>query len=290
MSSPKTYGSQSMVAPLRRVLVRRPDASVAAADPQRWHYTAPIDVVEAQREHDAFTRLLSDSGVEVLMHDAPLPDHADAQFTHDPSLVCDRGAILLKMGKPLRTGEEDAQAVSFSRYGVPIHARLQGEAQGEGGDMLWLDERTLLVGVGFRTNEAAVEQLRAVLPGVDVLPFDMPYDMGSAACLHIMSFISLLDHDLAVVHLPLMPVRLFQLLRARGVRMVEVPAHEYVTMATNVLAVAPRDCIMLQGNPITRARLEAAGCRVRTYKGDEISLKAEGGATCLTRPVLRGAR
>ena len=164
---------------------------------------------------------------------------------------------------------------------------LHGEAQGEGGDMLWLDEHTLLVGIGFRTNMAAVEQLRAALPGVHVLPFDMPFDMGAAACLHIMSFISLLDRDLAVVHLPLMPVRLFQLLRSRGVQMVEVPTHEYVTMATNVLAVGPRDCIMLQGNPITRARLVAAGCRVRTYKGDEISLKAEGGATCLTRPIWR---
>ncbi len=276
-----------MVAPLRRVLVRRPDASVAAADPQRWHYSAPIDLAAAQQEHDAFTQLLRDSGAEVLFHDALLPDHADAQFTHDPSLVCDHGAIILKMGKPLRVGEEEAQAQSFVRWGVPIHTRLHGDAQGEGGDMLWLDERTLLVGLGFRTNMAAVEQLRAALPGVAVLAFDMPYDMGRAACLHIMSFISLLDRDLAVVHLPLMPVRLFQLLQSRGVRMVEVPAHEYVTMATNVLAVAPRDCIMLQGNPITRARLEAAGCRVRTYKGDEISLKAEGGATCLTRPVWR---
>lgn len=285
--STQNYGSQSMVAPLRRVLVRRPDSSVAGADPQRWHYVARIDFPEALREHDAFVQLLRDAGAEILFHDAALPDHADAQFTHDPSLVCDRGAILLKMGKPLRIGEEDAQGESFAHYGVPIHARLQGEAQGEGGDMLWLDEHTLLVGIGFRTNMAAVEQLRAALPGVDVLPFDMPYDLGRAACLHIMSFISLLDRDLAVVHLPLMPVRLFELLRARGVQLVEVPAHEYVSMATNVLAVGPRDCIMLQGNPITRARLEAAGCQVRTYKGDEISLKAEGGATCLTRPVWR---
>lgn len=287
MSTPDTYGSQSMVAPLRRVLVRRPDASVSDADPQRWHYSARIDAAEAMREHDAFVQMLRDSGAEIVYHDEPLPDHADAQFTHDPSLVCDHGAIVLKMGKALRVGEEAAQAAVFQRNGVPIHARLTGAAQGEGGDMLWLDERTLLVGVGFRTNMAAVEQLRAALPAVDVLPFDMPYDMGSAACLHIMSFISLLDRDLAVVHLPLMPVRLFQLLQSRSVRMVEVPAHEYVTMATNVLAVAPRDCIMLQGNPITRARLEAAGCRVRTYKGDEISLKAEGGATCLTRPIRR---
>lgn len=277
-----------MVAPLQRVLVRRPDAAIGNADPQRWHYSAPVHLANAQAEHDAFVRLLSEAGCEVAYHDVALPDHADAQFTHDPSLVCDQGAIILKMGKPLRRGEEEAQAAMFAKLGVPIHYRLSGEAQGEGGDMLWLDERTLLVGLGFRTNWAAVEQLREALPAVEVIAFDMPFDQGREACLHLMSFISLMDHDLAVVHLPLMPVRMYQLLRAREVQLVEVPPHEYVTMATNVLATAPRECLMLQGNPITKARLEAAGCTVRTYKGDDISLKAEGGATCLTRPILRG--
>ncbi len=283
----KSYGSQSMVASLQRVLVRRPDAAVGAADPRRWHYSAPIDLANAQTEHDAFVALLTDSGCEVAYHDVPLPDHADAQFTHDPSLVCDQGAIILKMGKPLRRGEEAAQAAMFAKLGVPIHYQLHGEAQGEGGDMLWLDECTLLVGLGFRTNMAAVEQLREALPNVEVIAFDMPFDQGREACLHLMSFISLLDHDLAVVHLPLMPVRMYQLLQSRGVQMVEVPPHEYVSMATNVLATAPRQCLMLQGNPITKSRLEAAGGSVRTYKGDDISLKAEGGATCLTRPILR---
>lgn len=276
-----------MVAPLQRVLVRRPDRSVGQADPQRWHYSAPIHLANAQAEHDAFVALLNNAGCEVAYHDIALPDHADAQFTHDPSLVCDQGAIILKMGKPLRQGEEEAQAQVFAKLGVPIHYRLHGAAQGEGGDMLWLDERTLLVGLGFRTNMAAVEQLREALPNVEVIAFDMPYDQGREACLHLMSFISLLADDLAVVHLPLMPVRLYQLLQARKVQMVEVPAHEYITMATNVLATAPRQCIMLQGNPITKARLEAANCTVHTYKGDDLSLKAEGGATCLTRPILR---
>jgi dimethylargininase len=282
-----SFGSQSMVAPLKRVLVRRPDASVAAADPVRWHYTAPVNLAAAQREHDAFCAVLNDAGCEVHYLDVPLPDHADAQFTHDPSLVCDRGAIILSMGKPLRVGEEAAHAAMYAKLGVPVHYRLHGDAHGEGGDMLWLDAKTLLVGIGFRTNMAAVAQLREALPGVDVRAYDMPYDQGRDACLHLMSFISLLDHDLAVVHLPLMPVRLMQDLRARGVQLVETAPHEYISMATNVLALAPRDVLMLQGNPVTRARLEAAGCRVRTYAGDDISLKAEGGATCLTRPILR---
>ncbi len=285
--SNNAYGSQSMVAPLQQVLVRRPDASVGRADPARWHYAAPINLSEAQREHDAFVATLHEAGCEVIYHDVELPDHADAQFTHDPTLVCDAGAIILRMGKPLRRGEEAAQAEMYRKLGVPILATLTGEASGEGGDMLWIDHDTLVIGLGFRTNAEAVKQVRAALPSVNVITADLAYDQGPDACLHLMSFISMLDDDLAVIYKPQMPVPFYQMLHKRGVQMVEVPAHEYITMGTNVLATAPREVLMLQGNPITRSRLEAAGCLVRTYKGDEISLKAEGGATCLTRPILR---
>ena len=277
-----------MVGPLQQVLVRRPDAAFGNADPTRWHYAAPINSAVAQQEHDAFVRLLHESAAEVIYHDASLPDHADAIFTHDPSLVCDQGAIILSMGKALRHGEEAAHEQSFKKLGIPVHYRLHGSARGEGGDMLWLDENTLVVGLGFRTNMEAVVQLREALPNVDVITVDLPYDTGPAACLHLMSYISMLDRDLAVAHLQPMGVPFFHLLAARGVMLVEVGAVEYATMAANVLAVAPRDVIMLQGNPMTGAALKHAGCRVRTYKGDEISLKAEGGATCLTRPILRG--
>ena len=168
--STRSYGSQSMVGALQRVLVRRPDASVGNADPVRWHYTTRVNLSEAQREHDAFVALLNETGCEVDYHDIPLPDHADAQFTHDPSLVCDQGAIILSMGKDLRRGEEAAQARMFEKLGVPVHFRLHGDARGEGGDMLWLDRRTLLVGLGFRTNMAAVDQktLRSLQGFIDL--------------------------------------------------------------------------------------------------------------------------
>ena len=284
----RTYGAQSMVAPLRRVMVRRPDATFGAADPARWHYTSRPDLARARGEHAAFVRLLEQAGAEVLWHDQPLADHADAIFVHDPVLVTDRGAILLRMGKPLREGEEAAIGTALEAAGVPLLARLSGEARAEGGDCLWLDERTLAVGLGFRTNAAGLAQLQAALgPAVEVVPVQLPYDQGPEACLHLMSLISMVADDLAVVYPPLMPVTFWELLRARGVRMVEAPAAEYAAMATNVLALAPRQCLMLDGNPVTRARLEAAGCTVLTYRGDEISRKAEGGPTCLTRPVWR---
>ena len=176
----------------------------------------------------------------------------------------------------------------FERLNIPIHFRLHGQARAEGGDMLWIDEKTLAVGLGFRTNAEALRQLRAALPDIEIISVDLPYYEGPEACLHLMSFISIVDTDLAAVYLPLMPVPFWQFLKDRGFRLVEVPGEEYLTMGPNVLALAPGKCLMLQQNRITKERLEAAGCEVLLYRGDEISLKAEGGPTCLTRPILRG--
>jgi N-dimethylarginine dimethylaminohydrolase len=280
---------QSDVAPLQTVLVRRPDAAFGNAEPVRWHYVSQPDLDEAQKEHDALVRLLREhSGAEVVYHVNPLPDHADAIYVRDPVLMCAQGAIILQMGKDLRRGEERALEMTLTQLGIPIHARLTGEATAEGGDLLWIDAKTLAVGVGFRTNMEGVRQLQAALPNVDVLPFHLPYGDGPDACLHLMSFVSMIDDDLAVVHLSQMPVPFYQLLVKRGIKMVEVPGNEYQAMATNVLALGPRKCLMLDGNPVTKARLEAAGCKVWTYKGEEISRKAEGGPTCLTRPIARG--
>ncbi len=286
----RTYGSQSMVEPLRKVLVRRPDAAFGAADPVRWHYTARPNLEIARREHAALVATLREAGAEVIDHDEPLPDHADAIFVHDPAIVTDAGAIILQMGKKLRRGEEQAMARTFEKQGIPILYTLHGEATAEGGDLLWLDHNTLAAGQGFRTNRAGLQQLQEALAGIgaEVIPVPLPYFGGTEACLHLMSLISVLDHDLAVVYSPLLPVPFWQLLRERGFQLVEVPEEEFPTMGPNVLALAPRRCLTIAGNPITRRRLEQAGCQVLTYTGDEISLRAEGGATCLTRPVLRG--
>lgn len=284
----RAFGAQSMVAPLRRVLMRPPGASFGAADPAVWHYTARPDLTRARFEHDAFVRLLAQAGAEIIVHDAPLDGLADSIYVHDPVLITDRGAVLLRMGKTGRRGEEDAIGRRLSEAGVPICYQLHGEAITEGGDCLWLDEETLAVGLGFRTNAAGLAQLREALdPAITILPVELPYFSGPEACLHLMSFVSLVDRDLAVVYPPLMPVPFWERLRSRGIRMIEVPETEFATMGTNVLAVQPRQCIMLAGNPVTQSRLEAAGCRVETYEGREISLKAEGGPTCLTRPVWR---
>ena len=276
-----------MIEPLRRVLVKKPDEAFAVDDPERWHYTSRPDLNEARREHDALVEILEGAGAEVIDHPEPQPDRADSIFVFDPALVTDRGAVILHMGKELRRGEEAAMARRFREIGVPILGELGGEATAEGGDLLWLDPRTLAVGQGFRTNAEGLRQLRQILTGVEVLPVELPYFTGPEACLHLLSLISLVDRDLAVVYPPLMPVTFWRTLQDRGFRLVEVPEEEFPTMGPNVLALAPRKCLMIEGNPVTRRRLEQAGCEVLTYRGREISLKAEGGPTCLTRPILR---
>src|SRR6058998_855975 len=214
---------------------------------------------------------------------------ADSIFVHDPAIVTDGGALILRMGKELRRGEEASMARALRTVGVPVLASLQGEATAEGGDLLWVNRDILAVGQGFRTNTDGLRQIREAMKpiGVDVESVPLPYYRGPAACLHLMSLISILDDDLAVVYSRLLPVPFRQFLQEYGYEFVEVPNEEFETMAPNVLAVAPRDCIMLEGNRTTQERLKEAGCRVRTYRGKEISLKAEGGATCLTRPIFR---
>lgn len=280
-----------MVAPLRRVLVRRPDATFAVADPRPWGYASSPDLAAAQKEHDAFVRLVASGGAEVLPHAATLPELADSIFVFDPALVTDDGAVILRMGKALRRGEEAAMARRLEELGVPIRFSLKGKATAEGSDLLWVDHDTLAMGQGFRTNAEGFTQLTKGLKeiGVSTVPVPLPYYEGPERCLHLLSLISPVAEDLAVVYPRLLPVPFWESLRERGFDFIEVPDEEFPTMAPNVLTLAPKDCIMLEGNPVTKARLEEAGCRVRAYRGREISLKAEGGATCLTRPILRRA-
>jgi N-dimethylarginine dimethylaminohydrolase len=280
-----------MVEPLKKVLVRRPDEAFGNAEPALWHYVSRPELEKAQAEHDALVVTLRGAGCEVLYHSADLPEHADAIFTHDPVVVTDEGSIILRMGKEQRRGEEAAIGATLEELGVPTLATLEGEATAEGGDLMWLDHDTLAVGRGYRTNAEGLRQLTAALRPlcVETIEVQLPHGDGPNSCLHLMSLISMLDHDLAVVHLPLLPVPFVELLSDRGIEMVEVPNEEYPTMGPNVLALAPRRCLMIEDNPVTKERLEAAGCEVLTYRGEELSFKAEGGATCLTRPILRQA-
>jgi N-dimethylarginine dimethylaminohydrolase len=270
---------------LERVLVRPP----LVEDVERWReygWRSAPDHSAAAAEHERFRGLLEDAGAEVVVsqHD---PGNPDAIYVYDPVLVGTAGAVLLRPGKEGRRGEPDAISTSLTAAGVPVAGELAEPALAEGGDTVWLDERTLLVGIGYRTNSAAVPALGEAFPGVDVVPFDLPHWNGSGEVMHLMSFISPLDRDLALVYPRVAPVRLHELLAERGVRVVEVPDEEFETQGSNVLALGPRRALALDGSPETRRRMERAGVEVVVYRGDEISRKGDGGPTCLTRPLLR---
>ena len=274
-----------MTGDLRRVLVRRP----LAADVDAWRdygWRAAPDPGAAQAEHEAFCALLEQAGAEVVVseHD---PGNPDAIYAYDPTLVGSDGAVLLLPGKDGRRREPEATAAVLEEAGVPVVSRIEPPATVEGGDTVWLDERTLLVGIGYRTSPEAPSAMHDAFPGVDVVVFDLPHWNGAGEVMHLMSFISPLDRDLALVYPRIAPTRLMWLLAERGIEVVEVPDEEFESMGANVLALGPRRALALEGNDETRRRLERAGVDVVTYRGDEISRKGDGGPTCLTRPLLR---
>ena len=285
-----TYGAQGMAGRLLRVLVNRPGERYGAAhETEGAFYAEPIDLPVAQAQHDELVTLLEDAGAQVerLGREAG----PDSIYTYDPALVCDGGAILLRSGKAIRRPEAAAMGEWFEANGIPVLARLEEPALADGGDLLWLDSHTLVIGRGFRTNDAGACAIKQALePYVDAVHVvDLPIDQGADYCLHTLSLISMVDRDLAVVSLPLMPVHLYELLRARGVELIEIETSEWDTLAPNALALGPRDVVMLAGNPKTAAKLRAAGCRVQELQGSDVAIKGSGGPTCLTLPLQRDA-
>ncbi len=255
------------------------------------NYTGRPDFTRAVREYDALADLLR--GLDIELHFQPEDRRTgpDSLYVRDASVVCQQGVILCNMGKADRLGEPAAQRAFYEQLGVPIHGAIAGDGTFEGGDLVWLDDRTPVVGLGYRTNAEGIRQLEDLLYGSidELIVVPLPHWRGPDDVFHLMSILSPVDRDLAVVYSPLMPVPLRQRLLARGMQLVEVPDSEFDSLGCNVLAVAPRQCVMVEGNPLTRQLLEGAGARVLEFSGREICLRGAGGPTCLTRPLLRGS-
>jgi dimethylargininase len=277
--------AQSMTAPLRRVLVRAPRPE----DLHAWRacgWRAEPDPAGIAREHEAFCALLEGTGAEVVLAEFAAEGNPDAIYTYDPALVSEKGALLLNPGKEVRRDEPAALGEDLERAGIPIAGRLAEDEWAEGGDFCWLDEPTLLAGRGYRTNSDGIWAVERLLNGVEVLVFDLPHWHGRDEVMHLLSLLSPVADDLVVAYPPLLPARLAQLLEERDIEIVPVPDEEFDSMGTNVLALAPRVALMVDGNPETKRRLEKAGVEVLVYEGKELS-KGDGGPTCLTRPILR---
>ena len=280
------YGAQSMTAPLRDVLVKRPGAAFGAAFDDPAHgFLHRVDLVAAQREHDAFVETLASLGptVHVLEDETDSPDLV---YPFDPLLVTNRGAVPLRPGKPGRRSEPATLEAWMTTHGILVAGSIQAPGTIEGGDTFWLRPDLLCIGRTLRTNDEGARQLAAIVGG-DTRIFDVPYWRGPVELIHLLSVVSPVADDLAVVYLPLLPVGLWQLLGELGIRLIEVPDDEFPTLGCNVLAGRPGVVIMAVGHRRTGAALAAAGCEVHTYSALEIGINGSGGPTCLTRPIHR---
>jgi N-dimethylarginine dimethylaminohydrolase len=289
------FNGNSMVAPLDRVMVCSPRAAgwnqpdrLARWKELGFHHLP--DFAAAQSQHDTLRRELEAAGADVLDL-PPAPDFSlDAVYAHDASLPTDHGLIIMRPGKPNRLPEGPLQASFCETLEIPTLATITAPGTTEAGDILWLDSKTLLVGHGYRTNPAGIRQMRDLLcpKGIDVLTAPLPYGPGPAACLHLMSLISLLDQHTALVDLPWLAVETVELLKSRGFNFIEIDPSERDTLACNVLALGNNRLLAIEENHQTHARLRQAGFDLRTFPGSELCINGSGGPTCLTRPLLRG--
>jgi N-dimethylarginine dimethylaminohydrolase len=284
----------TMVGKLERVLVCSPRAAgwnrpEAVRAWKELGFVQPPAAELAQSQHDRLRNELAGAGVAVLELPKSEGLSLDAVYTHDASLATDVGLILMRPGKANRRAEAGEHAAFAKRHGIPILGEIVAPGTTEAGDMVWLGSHTLLIGQGFRTNASGITQMRALLSphGFEVLSAPLPYGPGPAACLHLMSLISLLDEHTALVDLPWLAVETVVLLQARGYRFIEIDAAERDTLACNVLSLGKRRLLAIEENHRTNARLRDAGFDVRTFPGSEICINGSGGPTCLTRPFVR---
>lgn len=253
------------------------------------NYLSKPDLETAIKEYEEFQKLIESTGTEMNYFDHDESLSMDSMYCRDASIATDFGLILCNMGKGARLPEPDIARKVYLQNGEKILGTIEHPGTLEGGDVAWLDDKTLAVGRTYRTNESGINQLRNFLEphGIEVIKVELPHYKGTSDVFHLMSVLSPVDKDLAVVFSPLIPISFRELLLDRGFKLVEVPEEEFESMGCNVLALSPRNCVMVAGNPVTKTNLEAAGATVHEYKGQEISVKGGGGPTCLTRPMLR---
>lgn len=256
---------------------------------QQLNFLSKPDIDKAIDEYKNFESILKEYADEIFYLPQDDTVNMDSIYCRDAAIATDKGMIICNMGKAARANEPLAEKKAFEATGIPVLGKITAPGTIEGGDVAWLDKNTLAVGHTYRTNEEGIQQLTALLQpmNVEVIVVPLPHYKGAADVFHLMSILSPVDANLAVVYSPLMPIVFRNLLLQRGIQLVEVPDEEFESMGCNVLALAPRICLMVDGNPKTKAALESAGCKVIVYKGEEISVKGGGGPTCLTRPVLR---
>ena len=288
------FNCNNMVDPIKKILLNHPknaffNQNKINSEFKELNFFDAPDYYESLHEYEAFIDILKSYNIELYFLDENNSTTIDSIYAHDPFIISNDGAIICNMGKKNRVSEIKNVKIFLKNNGIPILGEIYTPGKLEGGDIVWIDSHNIAVGIGYRSNIEGVKQLREILSGSvkNIFPVPLPHWNGPNDCLHLMSNLSPIDSNLFLVYSRLLPVQFIQYLKEKNIQLIEVPDEEYETMACNVLAISPRQVIMLEGNPITKRLLEKENVMVHTYKGSEISLKGAGGPTCLTKPFLR---
>ena len=288
------FNCNNMVDPIKKILLNHPknaffNQKKIDSEFKELNFSDAPDYNESLHEYEAFIDILKSHNIELYFLDGSNNNTIDSIYAHDPFIISNDGAIICNMGKKNRVSEIENIKIFLKNNDIPILGEISAPGKLEGGDIVWIDKHNIAVGIGYRSNIEGAKQLGEILSGIvkNVILVPLPHWNGPSDCLHLMSNLSPIDSNLFLVYSRLLPVQFIQYLEENKIELIEVPFEEYETMACNVLAIAPREVIMLEGNPITKKLLEKENVIVHTYKGSEISLKGAGGPTCLTKPLLR---
>ena len=283
-----------MVDPLRRVIMKSPvtawkDTNNVKKHWKDLHFISQPKFDKAVLQYNQLISLIESFGTEILMLPKNDETNLDSIYTHDAGIATSEGIVICNMGKEVRKNEPKALKNYLLENNIPIVGEIKDPGIIEGGDIIWINERTVAVGEGYRTNKKGIQQLRDILANQvdDIISVPLPHWLGPENCLHLMSNVSPIDDNLFLIYPKLLPVKFIKFLKSQNIKLIKVPDKEYESMACNVLPLAPKKCIMMAGNPITKTLLESNNVEVFTYDGSEISLKGAGGPTCLTRPIYR---
>ena len=288
------FNCNNMVDPIKKILLNHPknaffNQKKIDSEFKELNFLDAPDYNESLNEYEAFIDILKSQNIELYFLDENSTNTIDSIYAHDPFIISNDGAIICNMGKKNRVSETENIKIFLKNNDIPILGEISAPGKLEGGDIVWIDKHNIAVGIGYRSNIEGARQLGEILSGIvkNVIPVPLPHWNGPNDCLHLMSNLSPIDSNLFLIYSKLLPVQFIQYLKENKIELIEVPFEEYETMACNVLAIAPKEVIMLEGNPITKKLLEKENVIVHTYKGSEISLKGAGGPTCLTKPFLR---
>ena len=288
------FNCNNMVDPIKKIILKHPkdafiDQDKINSEYKSLNFLGAPDLEESSKEFEQFTKILNSFNIKLYFIGEDDLATIDSIYTHDPLIISNNGAIICNMGKKNRIPEKVAIKNFLKSKNIPILGEITAPGKLEGGDVVWINQNTIAVGIGYRTNMDGIKQLSNLLTDnvEEIIPVPLPHWNGPKDCLHLMSNLSPIDHNLFLVYPRLLPVNFIEYLLENNIELINVPDEEYETMACNVLAIAPKEVIMIEGNPLTKNLLEKNNVKVYTYKGSEISLKGSGGPTCLTKPLFR---